>query len=42
MSARAGAVSVRTEMFASDEAPRACGRLRDGTIDGGAAVLPNC
>ncbi|WP_328473585.1 NAD(P)-dependent alcohol dehydrogenase [Streptomyces sp. NBC_00448] len=39
--ARAGAVSVHTETFSLDEAPRAYERLHAGTVNGRAVILPN-
>lgn len=39
--ARDGAVSVHTETFSLDEAPRAYERLHEGSINGRAVILPN-
>jgi propanol-preferring alcohol dehydrogenase len=39
--ARDGAVSVHTETFSLDEAPRAYERLREGSVNGRAVILPN-
>jgi propanol-preferring alcohol dehydrogenase len=38
--AQTGAVTVEVEQFAFDEAPRAYDRLRAGTLNGRAVVLP--
>ncbi|MEV5609050.1 NAD(P)-dependent alcohol dehydrogenase [Streptomyces sp. NPDC052225] len=39
--ARAGAVSVHTETYSLDDAPKAYERLHDGKINGRAVILPN-
>ncbi|MBY8876045.1 NAD(P)-dependent alcohol dehydrogenase [Actinacidiphila acidipaludis] len=39
--ARAGAVSVHTETFSLDDAPRAYERLHAGAVNGRAVILPN-
>lgn len=39
--ARSGAVSVHTETFSLDDAPRAYEQLHAGTINGRAVILPN-
>jgi propanol-preferring alcohol dehydrogenase len=38
--ARSGEVVVEVEQFGFDRAPEAYGRLRDGTLNGRAVVLP--